>query len=593
MRVGIAQMKTRAGDFDATVSRMVEHSRRAAEQGVDLLVFPAAALSGVTPVSACEREGFLLDELGALRHLADALACPCLVPVLTDLEGTPVPEAMLVSGGEVTPVRLGAYLEALSAGQDPDADGRHLPELPLAGARLGVAFTYDDLDGYGEYDYDVDVIVFLSTYGFATDDVSSALGTSLSEGRFSADAERTGAWVVGVGSLGCYDAQVFCGSSFVLAPWGEIAAQAPSLEEALLVCDVDPSAEGPLEEPLTPEVYDGPLMTWEALCLGLRETCEQLSRADACVLVDGTLPSMLVATLAADALGPTHVLALVSETGDHAADAASAALVRSLRLPEDNVRRAGPPVAGDPRLSRDLAEAHLAALARETGALALGDADKTELALGEPRGTCAARLLPLGDLYRSDVVALAHLRNTISPVIPQAAVAPLVPAGAEGLAEELPSDEARMEFVDLVLSSVVEWEMPLSDVVAERGHPEVVAAVVSRLRSLDGARAAQPPVIALSSRTLAEARGPMGLAWRDRPRPAEERLARRALDALAQEVRQGPGGRGGIDEREVDELLGHLRDFSQGGGFSSLGVRGLGSEAGPQPSLWEGPFSEN
>ena len=119
------------------------------------------------------------------------------------------------------------------------------PLFPFRGARLGVAFTYDDLDVYDDYAYDVDVIVFLSPYGFAVDDPSSALGSSLAEGRFPADARATGAWVVGVGSLGCYDTQLCCGSSFVLAPWGELAASAPSLEEALLVCDVDPSAEGP------------------------------------------------------------------------------------------------------------------------------------------------------------------------------------------------------------------------------------------------------------------------------------------------------------------------------------------------------------
>lgn len=592
MKIGIAQMGTRAGDFEGSASRMVAYSRQAAEQGVDLLVFPAAVLTGVTVVRACEREGFLLDLASTISQLADDLACPCLVPVLTDLDGTAVPEALLVSGGEVSPVRLRAYLEALSADPDSEPDEHHLPELALAGARLGVAFTYDDLDEYGDYDYDVDVVLFLSGYGFATDDPSSALGTSLAEGRFMADAERTHAWIVGVGSLGCYDAHVFCGSSFVLAPWGEIAAQAPSLEEALLVCDVDPSAEGPLPDPLTPEVYDGPLATWGALCLGLRELCAQMSAADACVLVDGRLPSMLVATLAADALGPTHVRALLRETQDAAADAASAALVRSLRLPEQNVERLCAPATDDAELARDLAEAQLAALARRTGALALGDADKTELALGEPRGTLAARLLPLGDLYRSDVVALAQLRNTISPVIPQEAVVARPVAGTEALAEGLASDEARMEFVDLVLASCLEWGLSLSDVAAERGHAEVVEAVVSRLRALDGRRAGQPLAIALSSRTLAEGHSPVGLAWSDRARPDEERLARHALEAAARAMRRGAAPeRDGSAEREVRDLLGHLRDFSQGGGFSALGADG--AEDGPAGPLWEGPFSEN
>ena len=49
MRIAIAQIATRAGDFDGTARRMAEVSRRAADAGADLLVFPVAALCGVTP----------------------------------------------------------------------------------------------------------------------------------------------------------------------------------------------------------------------------------------------------------------------------------------------------------------------------------------------------------------------------------------------------------------------------------------------------------------------------------------------------------------------------------------------------------------
>ena len=115
------------------------------------------------------------------------------------------------------------------------------------------------------------------------------------------------AWIVAAGSLGGYGTQVFTGSSFVLAPWGELAAQAPSLEEALLVCDIDPHSEGPLARPLVQEVFDRPLFTWGALTLGLHDLCEETGNDDVAVLLDGSLDSMVVTTLATDALGPTRV----------------------------------------------------------------------------------------------------------------------------------------------------------------------------------------------------------------------------------------------------------------------------------------------
>lgn len=616
MRIAIAQMSTRAGDLEATCARMAELSARAAGQGVDLLVFPAPALCGTSPVPYPDREGFLLDLAGCLVGLAGDLACPCLVPVLTDIDGVPLPEAMLVDDGEITPVRLSAYVASAARG-DGEPDPGALPEVDFRGARLGVAFTYDDLDEYDDYEYDVDVIVFLSGYGFATDDPSSALGSSLMEGRYLADAEATGAWIVGAGAVGCYDAQVFYGSSFVLAPWGELAAQAPSLEEALLVCDVDPSAEGPLAEPLTPEVYDAPLATWGALVEGLSGAVERAGAPGVCAVVDASLGSLLVVALATDALGPTRVRALVVVTGDAAADAAAERVVRALRLPEGNVERADLSSEPDPLCARDLAEARLAALARREGALALGSDDKTGLALERPRGVAAPRLLPLGDLYRSDVVALAHLRNTISPVLPARAFETLAAPDVEGLAEAFPTVEGRVDFADVVLSSRVEWELPLSDIVRERGHAEVVSAILARLRELAPLRAGRGEVIAVSSKTLAEARETPALAWRDRVRSEAERAGEEVMRALVSSIgpgaEEGPGESGAREEapapegepseleqqRDVSDLLGYLRDFLPGGGFSPMqgpaepqGGR-HGSDAGPSRPLWEGPFSEN
>lgn len=607
MRIAIAQMSTRAGDFEATAARMVELSRSAAEQGVDLLVFPAPALCGVTLVPYVDREGYLLDLAECLVGLVEDLACPCLVPVLVGLDGTPLPEAMLVSGGSIVPVRLTSCVQAASAAQGQgEADAHPLPEVEHAGARLGVAFTYEDLDEYDEYEYDVDVIVYLPSYGFAIDDPSSALGSSLTEGRFPADAEATGAWIVAAGAVGSYDAQVYCGSSFVLAPWGELAAQAPSLEEALLVCDVDPSGEGPLADPLTPEVYDGTLMAWGALVRGLADACELVGGPGACLVVDGTLGSMVLAALAVDALGPTRVRALVLPTGDAAADAASERLVSALRLPAGAVTRLEPGPVGDAPLARDLAEARLAALARGEGLVALGSADKTGLALGGPVRASAAQISPLADLYRSDVVALGHLRNTISPAIPAAAFSSLDVPAVPGLGD-LSSDEVRLELIDLVLSSYVEWELSISDIVAERGRPEAVAAIVGLVRAPAGHPATPGLVIALTSKTLAEARGPLGLAWSDRVRAEEERIrVEEAVDAIARAGAPEQGGQDGRPgaqaasaherDRDVHDLLGYLRDFSQGGAFSASGEPegddDHGGRGGAHP-LWEGPFSEN
>ena len=613
LRIAIAQMNTSAADFERTVDRMVEYSHRAAQSHVDLLVFPMAALTGPLPVGASDQEGYLLDLAETLVTLSDRLECPSVVPLVTSLEGELVPEAMLVRDGNMVPLKLGAYLRSIvtarkgegpSVGQESPAPD--LPVLEIAGARLGIAFTYDDLDDYDDFDFDVDVVLFLSGYSFGIDDPSSVLGSAISEGRFLGDAEATSAWIVASGSLGGYGTQVFTGSSFVLAPWGELAAQAPSLEESFLVCDIAPHSEGPLAHPLEQEVFDRPLSAWGALSLGLSDLCEKTGNNDVAVLLDGSLDSMVVAALATDALGPTRVHALVLDDGVAPHLLSSRTLVRNLRVDARELSAVSIDAGGDAELMRDLAEAHLAALAREVQGIALSNADKTALALDEGvRAVCAARVMPIGDLYRSDVIELARLRNTISPVISRAAQTAYEVPEVSGLEECGSSDEERLAFVDHVLMGYVEGERSVSDIVAERGHAHVVEEIVRRVSDLELSRSGRGVCLIASSRTLFDARNPLGLVWRDRLRGEDERSdpegqGNVVLPDLAGLVRAG-GGQPEHHIRDVREMIDFLRDFSQGGGLypegfgDAPGAEGQdGGEKEPgQGHVWSSPFSEN
>ena len=197
-----------------------------------------------------------------------------------------------------------------------------------------------------------------------------------------------------------------------------------------------------------------------------------------------------------------------------------------------------------------------------------------------------------------------------------AAFAGVAAPDVEGLAEAFPTVEGRVEFVDLVLSSRVEWELPLSDIVSERGHAELVGAVLARLREIAPVRGCRGAVLAMSSKTLEEAREPSGLAWADRVRSRDERAGEGIMRALARGI-GGMGTEGQGDEkdeeprepteaeqrRDMSDLLGYLRDFLPGGGFSGMGPMGPAAadesrgrhdgEDGPSHPLWDGPFSEN
>ena len=199
MKIAIAQVPSANGDLALARRRIASCCERAAEAGAGLVVFPSTVVAPAVPVPMPDREGMLVDTAQLVSSLAEGLACPAIVPMPLASADDPVMEAVFLDGESVVPLRLLGTLRQI-ASDDPDGEeALSLPQLEVGGLTLGVAFTYEDLDEYVDYDYHVDAVLFLTTYGFAIDDAASALGASLSESRFRADADAMGAWVVGVG----------------------------------------------------------------------------------------------------------------------------------------------------------------------------------------------------------------------------------------------------------------------------------------------------------------------------------------------------------------------------------------------------------
>lgn len=595
MKIAIAQVPSANGDLGRAAERIKAYCSRAAEGGAGLCVFPANVIAPAVPVAMPDREGLLVDMAQLCSGLAGELACPAIVPVSLPGSDDPVLEAVQVGPDGVVPLRLlGALSQAPTDDPGDEACGLSLPQVEVGDLTLGIAFTYEELEEYVDYDYHVDAVLFLSTYGFATDDAASALGASILESRFRADADAMGAWIVGVGPVGRSDLEVFCGASFAVAPWGELACQAPSFEEAIVFADVRKGEEGPLKEAVTPQVFDPSIMAWEAVAEGTRGIIASLGKTSARLVVDGGMPSMLACAVATDALGPVNVRPTVLLWGD-GRDELSRALVRNLRLEACELAASGLFGDGDEELARDVALARVRAEARRDGSVVVGSSDKTSLALGSAPARDLGCVLPFGDLYRSDVLALARLRNTVSPVIPAAARSSWPLEGVATLAGRGSADR-RLEQVDFVISSFVEWELPLSDIASDCENEELARAVVALVRSSLSSLPGRLLAPTLSSKTLDEARGPFGFSWKDRVRAKGERIDR---DAMAAEIAQALGDSGENDSQdnspqEALDLLGMLGGSDELGEAPSSGGRhDHGGHSGPQGFFWGGPFSEN
>lgn len=649
MRIGVGQINTKPGDLAATIDRMVAYSERAMGHGVDLLVFPMAALTGPFPLAEGQRDDFLLDTFDALADAATRLACPAIVPIVSDIEGDTLPEAMLLKDGAIAPLKLTAYAanvgdaDSVPSPGDPSPD---LPEFDVCGLRFGLAFTYDDLDDYASFDFGLDVLLFVSGYGYAADDSSSALGGALTDNRFVGDARTTGAWLIGAGSLGGYGTQVYTGSSFALSPEGALVASAPAFEEDLMVVDVTPCAcatEGDAhtaendapsladvsaleQSKLTPEVYNRPLYLWQALVLGLRDFVNKQGGRQVSLVIDGTLSSMVTAALATDAFGPSNVHAIVDCPGDLEREAACQRLAINLRLDarsaSDIPRLPRADTPADELLRRGIVEAYLAATSQSLGATPLSTLDKTELAIGRSHlAPMAAQFMPLGDVYRSAVVDLARMRNAMSPVFPTVSLSSREVPTIGRLLRDGYSDESWVRAIDAVLQDHVEWSHSLTDIVHEDVHERsLVEGVIAAYERGEARRLGRGLCLMVSTTTLYDARRPLTLAWHDHVRQGSDPQAD-SIESVLERLTESIGARGdgqqGQEEAEQSGLemrrtLSFLRDFAVGGAFGprhpepdSFAGRAMGPDAasGDDSGVarfrdsagneWPTPFSEN
>lgn len=581
MRLGVAQIDTRAGDLAHTVKRVVAYARTASERGCELLMFGLTTLSGPTGLPYVAQASFRLDCIEALRTVSAELACPCLMPIVSIIDDVgPAVEVLLVDGQGVRSVGDGGGIDVRALdGALPSEDKRHLT-CSMAGQRLRFCFAYGDLDELGEARDagGYDVVVFLSGYGYAVNDPSSALGSALSEGRYPLDARAAGTWLVGVGSVGGYGGQIFAGSSFVLSPQGRPLAVAAAFEEDLIVADVG-TATAALEEngeSLAVEPYDEPLHLWQALALGLADYVQKTDRRGAVFVYDGTLGACALAALASDALGPTQVRMLLAPGLDQERQATAESLGRALRLTVE----AAPTGATAYAVAAQLLE-----LGDGEDYVVLSAKDKTALALeAVSPWDRMAELMPLGDVYRIDILGLMHARNAITPLLPKVALHrdDLLDFGI-AYDERIP--EMYLGDIDFVLEHHHEGERTFGQLIEETGTDltAVIEATRDAYARCASRRRLRATCLMASTCTIGEAALPVGFGWHDAgtvPLPElEPELGGEEPRDVSREVSASLRTAAVPDaaiEGMLRETLDLLRDISVGSGTD-----------------WKNPFSEN
>ncbi len=595
LRIALAQANSTVGDLSGNAAAVLEWTRRAAAAGADLVVFPEMMLTGYPVEDLALRASFVSASIATLedtaRRLADAglggiavvtgylgrqegVAARVGVPI-----GAPLDAAALLYGGRVVVTTAKHHLPNYGVFDEYRyfVPGNCLPvvRVPAAGGEavdVAIAICEDLWQDGGPV-----AVTRQAGAGLLVVPNASPYERGKSEARFelvSRRAREAGAALAYVNMMGGQDELVFDGDSIIVDAQGELLARGPQFEETLLVADLElPAADGPLPSNSPADASDGTTMTitreelpgsdqagdhpdelpgplvwgrldplaevYAALVTGTRDYVRKNGFHSVILGLSGGIDSALVATIAADALGPeqVHVVLMPSKySSEHSVGDAEDLAKRQ------ELQAAAVPIA--PMVDAFEAELDLAGLAAENlqsrvrgvilmglsnaaGHLVLTTGNKSEIATGYSTlyGDSAGGFGPIKDVLKTLVWDLARWRNDTAaqrgetPPIPENSITK--PPSAELKPGQLDTDSLPdYAVLDPLLDDYVEKDMGAAQLVAAGHDPALVDKVIQLVDRAEYKRRQYPPGPKITIRNFGrDRRLPITSRWRE-PRPA-------------------------------------------------------------------------
>ncbi|PWW65263.1 NAD+ synthase [Actinokineospora spheciospongiae] len=568
LRIALAQVNPTVGDLAGNSATVVEWTRKAAEAGAHLVVFPEMVLTGYPVEDLALRKSFAAASKKALTDLAVALAdagcgdVAAFVGYLDLDEVGPRNAAAVLHRGEVVAKQFKHHLPNYGVFDERRyfRSGHALEIVRVRGLEVGMVICEDiwqeggPISALGQAGVDLVVSPNASPYERAKDDARLPLVA-----RRAAEADAP---LVYVNQVGGQDDLVFDGDSMVVDVRGNLVTRAPQFVEHLSVVDLDLPGDAarvdrdtvddftvrrvvlstepvPAYEPLPAPGIAEPLPeeaeVWAALVTGLRDYVRKNSFRSVVLGLSGGIDSAVVAALSADAVGAAsvHGVSMPSVySSDHSkSDAADLAERIGLHY---QVQAIEPMVAAfvDQLGLTGLAEENVQArcrgvtlmgLSNEHGHLVLATGNKTELAVGYSTiyGDAVGGFAPIKDVPKTLVWALARWRNAEAekrgetPPIPENSISK--PPSAELRPGQVDSDSLPdYDLLDAVLDDYVEGDSGYDDLVAAGFEPPLIDKVLRLVDRAEYKRRQYPPGTKISFKAFGrDRRLPITNAFRE------------------------------------------------------------------------------
>lgn len=533
LRIAIAQMNLHLGAIDKNVAAIRAARARAAELGADLVVTPELSIAGYPPEDLVLKPAFVAACAAAVAVLAEDTADggPGLIVGLPWREGHKLHNAaFLLEGGIIAARRAKMELPNYGVFDEKrvfDAGPAPGPVM-FRGFRIGLMICEDWwLPAVSETLAETGAEMLLSINGSPFEDGKQSRRVQLAVQR----VVETGLPYVFAAMVCGQDEIVFDGASFVLNADRSLAVQMPYFQESVALTTWTRTEKGLVcaPQPLAPEPERLELI-YQAMMWGLRDYVNKNGFPGVVLGLSGGIDSAISAAVAADALGPERVRAVMLPSPYTSADSLedAAACAQMLGIPYETIPISGPMEAFSAALAPAFAETQpditeeniqsrsrgliLMALSNKFGPMLLTTGNKSEMSVGYATlyGDMCGGYSVLKDIYKMTVFALSSWRNEHHPA---GALTKPGPAMPERIITKPPSAELRpnqtdqdslppYEVLDAILERLIEGEESPDEIVAEGFDRPTVLRVQKLLDRAEYKRRQAPPGVKITSRAF-------------------------------------------------------------------------------------------
>ena len=533
LNIAIAQINLHLGAIDKNLAKLRAARAEGARLGADLVVTPELSIAGYPPEDLVLKPAFVAACEAAAEELAAETADggPGLIVGLPWRNGGKLHNAaFLLEGGRIAARRAKVELPNYGVFDEKrvfDAGSPSGP-VPFRGFRLGLMICEDWwLPAVSETLAETGAEMLLSINGSPFEDGKQTRRVTLAVER----VVETGLPYVFAAQVCGQDEVVFDGASFVLNADRSLAVQMPHFQEAITLTTWTRTETGLVCTPQTlapePERY---ALIYQAMMWGLRDYVNKNGFPGVVLGLSGGIDSAISAAVAADALGPERVRAVMLPsryTSAHSLEDA-AACARMLGIPYETIPISGATEAFEAALApafagkaADITEENiqsrsrgliLMAISNKFGPMLLTTGNKSEMSVGYATlyGDMCGGYSVLKDIYKTTVFALSRWRNDNHP---QGALTAPGPAMPERIITKPPSAELRdnqtdqdslppYEVLDAILEYLIEGERSAEEIVAEGFERETVLRVIKLLDRAEYKRRQAPPGVKITAKAF-------------------------------------------------------------------------------------------